>query len=347
MANILNMACSIANSEALARAVNFCNYMSQGILILYSARDLKNSLQDQEMSAWQKTHRVATDFFTLICQITSLSITFKEKSCEIPKDIKITVHAAAGAANVAKAISQKSIMREGMKLTDYVEISLTAGIEFANVSKSMGFDVKNLEVALQAAAAGNKVIIHRNEILSAVRAIQRLLARFGQISQLVDPLENPDSARRESERVQTIGDLGLNESYLQDVAAVHRARTIEDFELIPQLFVNDRVLITWLCPISKRAIRYIVVVVDSTRESENSVFYEHSAIMDWIENHPEELPPNWPEAVEYTAVHLDRDEEKQSEIDARLQELLEGLRSVNEARPIANDLNFSQRNTRS
>ena len=81
-------------------------------------------------------------------------------------------------------------------------------------------------------------------------------------------------------------------------------------------------------------------MVDSTREDEKPVFYERSAIMDFIDNRSGELPPRWPENTELIAEHLASFEFVQSQIDDQLQILFNGPVFRSCANQVLNDLNL-------
>jgi len=116
-------------------------------------------------------------------------------------------------------------------------------------------------------------------------------------------------------------ELQFDERYLQELKKVQQARGIEDLDFIPEVFADDQFLRSLRCPITQRPIRHIVVI-NSMMGDSNHTFYERSAIMDFIDNRPGELPPRWPENTELIAEHLRPFRIIQSQIDEKLQRLL-------------------------
>ena len=78
---------------------------------------------------------------------------------------------------------------------------------------------------------------------------------------------------------------------------VNELKDIKNLKSIPAMLNSDTILNQYICPITKKPIRFVYTPKESeSEETEETqyVFYEGEAIKNWIVQHPTALPPGWP-----------------------------------------------------
>lgn len=110
------------------------------------------------------------------------------------------------------------------------------------------------------------------------------------------------------------------------IAEIQNARTINEFNVIPELFSTDPQLNQFVCSLSQKPIRRVLVIRGT--ENANPVYYERAKIARFLQDNSIRIPQGWPMEVSCKRENLATSPSVQNQIDARLQLLFDDFRAL-------------------
>lgn len=308
---------------------NILSSLNKVVRIGSAARDFQKVGQDQSISDDAKALRQATDIGLIVTGSASLL----GNGFNIPHSIKIGLEIGNGGFDVAQRVSVLVCQKE-IALDDWVDLGCLITFRACDITKTTltlrpeVFSGRSEDVIgmVNLAETGVQLVANREALKKSWKLGKKAFQYFcnycterEEVS-LVIPI-NPD-----------LGDLLPSELRVDAQTerrfdAVRNAQTIEDFNRIPELFIRDPVLKKFLCPISKKPIRYVASVCDPKNHL-HSIYYEKSAIENFMAVNSDQLPPQWPQGLTFTRENIVNDLETQGEIDQHLRLLLENFKET-------------------
>lgn len=275
------------------------SYLLKAGAVLATAADIHKTYHDGELTTEEKAHRIGTNVLFMGFQTVDVGASLSSLSTTT----RMIAHVGAGAASVAKEISKKAI-QDDQDLTDVIDICGVAALRTGDVT----------ELACELFPQSEHIEALKELTEGALSSGSLLTGRMGikqTLFQTIDAFYPKES---------TLSNL---EKSLQELDEVRSANTIEDFTSIPAYFLREKdpLLHNYICPITEKPIRS-VVCVQSTRNTQNQVFYEKKAIEQFILKKTRQYPPKWPDKVSVRLRKLTEAPLIQEKINNRLSLLL-------------------------
>ena len=261
--------------------------------------DVFNTCNNQKLTTLQKTHRVATNSLVIALQGLEVEFSLAHVSPLHQLDAEIGV----GVADLLKVASRISCKEKGFDSSDLNTILNTAAFRGLDVAGAAGDCFPNqrdlIETGTEVAQALLVLLNNRQAIAAATRSAGvKLYAglMFLSCKQSAETSQTPAEKPDEANNTHSETTITLEPEYLEELQQILRITTIEDLLTIPTALDYHETLREYLCPITKKPIRTIVVTHRSKVGQENVyIYYEKTAIINWIRERPLENPPGWPE----------------------------------------------------
>jgi hypothetical protein len=288
--------------KGIVYLVKACNVVGAGY-------DIHSTINNDELTSQEKTHRVATSALFLVAQTMDVGV---DLARNVSSSVKMRARVGVGIADVSRKTSQKAVQDE-FDFHDGLEVTATAAFRAADIA-SLAVNLYpqqfgDWQYPADLLQAGAILTANQHTLISAKTSVGNLLSR------------------RRSPDQNSSSPLSVDEKYRREVLEVLQANEIGEFNTIPELFLEDEGLKQWVCPITKKSIRYISVI-QTTIESIRPVWYEKSAITAWITKNPQQRPPQWPGKISLRERKLIDYTYAQKEIDQRLLDLFNEMREL-------------------
>lgn len=271
--------------------------------------DVHHVIHDEELTQQEKVHRVATDIAFIGMQVVDCGVS-SHLLGTLSNSVEIGTRIGTGVTDVAMIVSQKAI-QDDIDFQDITDIAAEGLFRTADATALASTIVPSADSEalreITAEVAASAILLRgKDKIFSAAK----------KISERWSP-----SCLSENRTLLT-----AEAQYIKELDEVRNAKTIKDWSLIPPFFLNepDRILNKWVCPLTKKPIRFVVVII-KTRNSTNPIFYEKSAIEKFISDYPRKIPPAWPKRISVRLRKLEIDSAVQNVIDMHLNHLLNSI----------------------
>ncbi|MFI5343868.1 MAG: hypothetical protein ACHQUC_06570 [Chlamydiales bacterium] len=297
------------------------------ILVEARAHICEASTSD-ELTVLQRTHRIATDVLFIGAQGASLVASFTKAD-------PVTQIACAVAVALADTLKKMSRLHCQAAITagDYIELFAgTLLFRVSNVTERMcsltpsflGDHLRAIETLSDVGTGVAILALHAKKIHGVGKNIH---SRWRAINTICSVLFNnpadqprPPGIHVRIDRENQVR-LEISRNYAERLREVQQFENISQMETIPHFFELDPILGLYRCPISQRPIRFALTHTQCTH-----LHYERSVVMAWLDAHPGERPPGWPEDNDVNVQRLSEIQTVQMVIDRTLEQLLEGIR---------------------
>ncbi len=101
-----------------------------------------------------------------------------------------------------------------------------------------------------------------------------------------------------SKNDKEIIEIKTDERLVDNFQLVLKATSIEEFNIIPEFFEYDPLLAEFICPLTKKPIRYIVAI-RGTEDAPHPIYFEKKAIQALLDTLPLVRPDAWPSELEF------------------------------------------------
>lgn len=250
---------------------------------------------------------------------TKFAPKFAAKLCGSQQNVEIvnlTAKAAAGALDVTRTITQKSL-QETFHIDDFMDVVAVIVFRASDVvshlnnseticenKKALGYTVAALDISSAAVTvyrSRDKLLNATQVVVSFLRGRSHPFSNRNNVAVLIPPpgADDAEQANNAYDRV------------LRDVINWPNLQTI------PDLINRDETLSLFKCNHTNRAMRFPV----KPRGSNEIVHYEKSVIDELLLNHPVTPPSRWPNGIAFTRENVVTDDDAQFYINQRLKGL--------------------------
>ncbi len=312
----------------IARAMEYLIKVYQASEALGAAY---NTYKDPKLSSGKKTQRIAINCFFAIAQGTEIAAHLSNSSMAWQMGTKFVAGTGEAFCALDSGKSIKDVVQyrlldiAGCYTTHHQLPTAKSALDMMESAYMIYSDRQKFSAAI--CSLKNRVIFHQGQFfLFQVRPIpnQPLPAPSATIPAAAAgappiPVAPSEGMQVEAKPVKKRKNLG------QEAEDMLRTRDIEEWKDIPEMLTSDPVLQLYCCSITHKPIRFLLVVT-ATKEWESPVYYERKTIEDWLKEHPQQLPENWPEGVPLQMASLSVCRDKQAQIDKQLQQVLANAR---------------------
>ncbi|HLB52579.1 MAG TPA: hypothetical protein VJK48_02580 [Chlamydiales bacterium] len=285
------------------------SYALKTYVVAKTACDMYRTYEDPELSSWEKTHQMGTKGLFIGMQLIDGGVT-SHLFGAVPHAAEVTCRVFTAATHLAKTASNLSV-QDTVDCQDMMEAVGTAAFRATDIGElvpEIAGNMQVLEEIGEGAIATATLYNARHKIHSAGQKVAKMASSC--------LAENPENIENNQE--QSLED----RNYAEELNEIRFAGSISDFSKVPDhpFFSKDPILCRWQCPISKRPIRFIVVI-ESTKKTNHPIFYEKEAIEKFFSEHPGSRPPAWPRRISVRSYKLEAHTGIQSLINNRLTQL--------------------------
>ena len=266
--------------------------------------DIFREFKDESLTTAQKTMRIGAGIFYVGAQIPRLAIQFRPSSS--PGEVVLATGIGEGAdllRTVSLLACQQRISKDqGMDVVAQVVVAAARVIssfceKFPSAAGPYTPYIQSVMNVIQFAGGAFR---NRQAIQTAGRTVWSMAVN------VLGSDEAPPSTVELRLSVDTDGVLALGNEYAAWMREVHGVNSIDSFQRIPRLFLNDEQLGQYCCPITLQPIRFSVKAIAQNGEC---VRYEQEAVVQLLQQQPPRAPPNWPENLPLIVASLSPDEE--------------------------------------
>ncbi len=291
--------------------------VTQGVS-LFTAAHRTYQVAQSDMPTSQKAHRVATEVIFGVAQGFSVGISL----ADAVSTAKVVVDSAAAGAAVLKNVSEVSckpfewgnllevgacvLFRTGMTVTGIIVLEPEVLGNHAELVEWIA-DLTNSSSLMVNPASRDKLIYGGTKLCDAVKYLT------GYIKENREPSATQRIVVRMNK--SKIPELMIDPHYASLMKTVIESNSIADFAKIPDLFKYDKVLKSYICSLSRKPIRHVLMVAGTEKKP---VYYEKAAFEKYCQEFPNKLPPKWPVGVQFIKENISLYAEGQRIIDQRL-----------------------------
>lgn len=301
----------------------------KGVRIANAANDFYSVDNEKALSSGQRDIRKGLDVGIILTEGASIIA----PALRVSPGVQIGLNIGGGVFDVAQRVSVLAC-KEEVALGDWVDLGCLVTFRACEITKT------TLTLRPEIFNKGQQGVKSINDILNNAA----LLIANRQVLKKAYPLGKKALAyifnccpanRETSLAVPRSFDLGespplelqIGAEMAAKISEIREAQTIDGFNEIPSLFVDDRELRRFICPITRKPIRNVLATRTSQSDS-TPIYYEKSAVMEYMRNHPGEMPPKWPQGLTFNEQNLADSPETQNWINGRLQVLLDDFKEI-------------------
>jgi hypothetical protein len=267
--------------------------------VYQSCQNIKSIHADENMSTRQKMVKISANALFVVSQIADAGTHFTPG---VSSECRTNTKLLAGAADVGKELAQKGATVDTLATAVFRAADIAGGLAeqeaymeykealllFSAVKKEpIPRIVKNREFIWNAGQMGFNYV----EIM--IGALRERLAQRG-----AEPIPVAEDRAPPQEEVPAALPQPLTAEDIEYFRTeINRFRELIDWENLQELpwgLATDEILRNYICPITQRPIRYVLVVElpDASR-----IYFEKTAIRSWMREQPDVAPPNWPQEL--------------------------------------------------
>lgn len=266
---------------------------------LSNAEDVLKSLSDSNAAADKLSKaKEAVENATSILEKA-------KKVTDSVTNIRVGTRVASGITDLGKQITQ-----EGVNVDTLATVAFrVADIGDSLIENRVCLERKeNLEKVVQGCAAISTIAWNRKSIHSAGRAgyncikgitdgIRSRLNGYQHVNQETnqpEPMELDDMPIPNNNPNQNPAQISAADIQWinQEANKLRQLIQWEQLQEIPDGFERDIVLMNYMCAISNRPIRHVMTL---NSEEAPIMYFERSAVSQWISDSPDQSPPEWPQ----------------------------------------------------
>jgi hypothetical protein len=282
------------------------NYVPKTFAAVEAANDIREVVNSEKLTQTEKVHRVATCTLFVILQMADIGVNITNCS----SNTKVRSRIGVELSHLSREVSKKAI-RDEISFDDLIDLLSIATLGGGDIATVLTTEFPNKYGHLKGYADLLQTLallgMKRDSVISVLKAVVHWAT----------------DKRVESSQRKATG----KEEYMQQLKEVIEASNIGDFTRIPPLFESNPNLMKWICPLTKKPIRY-AVVIDVSATSENPIAYEKAAIEKWFADNYGKQPPGWPSKITAGVHRLVDSTSIQEFIDSSLKDLLEGMQEI-------------------
>lgn len=311
----------MAFMEAISVLGSFAPYVIIAVQTFGAAFDIYQSAKDDTASTTEKTMRIGANLLFIGFQTTAIGAT----GYDAQPAIKLGLGAAAAGSD---------IMRTGIKLgfqkqvyvDDYIQFVGTALFRVSCVSQQ-GCTLMPVMVGGNLDAARKAVDVANGIGIAGMNAkkIYQVGAEIGDgfktlyiISQMKETF--PEEVKVHIDQADRLI-IEANRKYAEQMRKLQATKNISEWSQVPKEFERYPTLRQYICPITKKPIRFPLTVV-----SKRPIHYESQALQEHFARNTS--PPAWPPDVQFDSSHVAALPAVAKIIDNTLQTLLTDIQKV-------------------
>lgn len=315
--------------EILKGLVKACNTFSICVDMGDTAMDLVRVHSQGQLTRWQKMHRTLADAVFIFAQTGAMRANL---SPSMSSDEKLALRTGANGAGILKEVSHFAT-KNPIDREDLIDFISKVGYRVIQTSSDtimlkpewLNAPLRQIESVQDLLNVGALLIKNQQNIR---QAYSKAMCNIKYVLTYIKQRQNPDKAfPKMSIRMGEDPVLQIDSVYLNLIKEAQKANKIEDYTSIPELFNNDAILSQFRCGLSKKLIRFIVVV-ETTEKEPQPICYEKAIIEKYLKERPHQPPENWPNGVVFSLDALRDFVVVQNQINNRLNVLLNEFKTL-------------------